>query len=364
MKISQTKSNLLPTNSLWLFFFGSILSSGGILLVTVGGSWDITNHLLNKPETFFSPPHALLYSGVAISLIGLFVSFFSWRRFHYKTKIFTSSLKFQTIGIALLVGAGPFDFIWHLNFGLDGLLSPPHLTLITGMIFCSLGGMLGIIRFTKCYLPGHKFSEFLHVLAILPLWLSCSGFVSSISLPFSNTDYFDFNPDPILALIIATLGYPFLISTILLSSSILSNYRFGVTTTLGGLFLLIYSSTSIIPNFALLNSIEFYSLNIIPFILADFIVSHYKTKKYNIMAGAILGSIFYMVYYPYVMYTFNEFLLGKLVSPSMIYSVYFEMIQDVFLLTILPALIMGIFGSYFAIRISQKISFNESKISL
>ena len=58
-----------------IFVIGSILVSFGILLVTVGGSWDITNHLLNKPETFFSPPHAMMYVGVAISLIGTVVSF-------------------------------------------------------------------------------------------------------------------------------------------------------------------------------------------------------------------------------------------------------------------------------------------------
>ena len=43
-------------NSQKIFLSGNILTSLGILLVTVGGSWDITNHLLNKPETFFSPP--------------------------------------------------------------------------------------------------------------------------------------------------------------------------------------------------------------------------------------------------------------------------------------------------------------------
>ena len=63
-KISET---FLTTYSQQFFLFGSILTSFGILLVTVGGSWDITNHLLSKPETFFSPPHALMYAGVAIS---------------------------------------------------------------------------------------------------------------------------------------------------------------------------------------------------------------------------------------------------------------------------------------------------------
>ena len=99
-----------------LFFIGSILVSLGILLVTVGGSWDITNHLLNKPESFFSSPHALMYSGVAISLVGVALSFISWRNLSKKKSVYSKSLKIQLIGIALLIGAGPFDFVWHSNF--------------------------------------------------------------------------------------------------------------------------------------------------------------------------------------------------------------------------------------------------------
>ncbi|MBA4454386.1 MAG: hypothetical protein H2B05_05525, partial [Nitrosopumilaceae archaeon] len=60
MEIRQTPLSLLQKKSKMVFLSGSILASIGILLVTVGGSWDITNHLLNKPETFFSPPHAMM----------------------------------------------------------------------------------------------------------------------------------------------------------------------------------------------------------------------------------------------------------------------------------------------------------------
>ena len=35
------------------FLIGCILVSIGILLAESAGSWDITNHLFNKPETFF-----------------------------------------------------------------------------------------------------------------------------------------------------------------------------------------------------------------------------------------------------------------------------------------------------------------------
>ncbi|MDX1595815.1 MAG: hypothetical protein R3327_02630 [Nitrosopumilaceae archaeon] len=357
MIISQ--NSLIFSHLKQIFFLGNILTSFGILLVTVGGSWDITNHLLNKPETFFSPPHALLYTGVAIALIGIVVSFFSWRKLDSKN-LYTISVKLSLLGISLLVGAGPFDFVWHSNFGLDGLLSPPHLTLISGMILCSLGAMVGISRYTQNNHSKNKIAIFIIILAILPVWLSATGMISSLSLPFSDTDYFDFNPEPTFAAITATIGYSFLISVLPIVGSLLSNNRFGILSILGGLFLLVYGSTAILPNFALVSSVEFYFVNIIPFLIADFVISYRRSKYSVIFAGGLLGSIFYLIYYPYVMYTFNEVLLGALVSPSMISHIYFQLMPDVFALTIIPSIVTGVIGSLFALKLSKLISVQSS----
>ena len=117
-----------------IFFVSNLVISFGILLTTVSGGWDITNHLLNKPETFFSLPHLLLYSGVTMVLFGTIAMFSQWYKMPIDEKSrYIFSVKFGTIGIFLLLIAGPIDFLWHSNFGLDGLLSPPHLTLISGM---------------------------------------------------------------------------------------------------------------------------------------------------------------------------------------------------------------------------------------
>ncbi len=258
------------------------------------------------------------------------------------------------IGIVLLSSAGPFDYIWHSNFGLDGLLSPPHLILIAGMFFCAVGGMIGISKFLKIN-EYENHQKYLLILAVMPVWLAGSGIISALSLPFSNTDYFQFNPESTFAFIVATLGFPLLISVSCLLIFRLSDFRFGMISVLGGLFLLIYRSTAIIPNFALIDSVMFYSLNLIPFVIADIILFFNKSRKALIFVGGLLGSVFYMVYYPYVMYTFNETLLGKLVSPSLIYFVYFEMIGDVLVLTVVPAIIMGMLAVFISERISKKI---------
>ena len=359
MTISNSKSSetFLKSRSEIIFLIGSILTSLGILLVTVGGSWDITNHLLSKPESFFSPPHALMYSGVAISLTGVVLSFIGWRNLQKFKASYFLSLKIKLIGIGLLTGAGPLDFIWHSYFGLDGLLSPPHFTLITGMFLCSVGGMIGISKYLK-FNDSQSVMKYLLILAVIPVWLSASGIISSLSLPFSSTDFFQFNPEPTIAFIIASLAYPFLISLSLTLIFRLSNYQFGMLSILGGLFLLIYSSTAIVPNFAMFDTVQFYVLNLIPFVISDIFLKLSRSKLSRFFVGGLLGSVFYMIYYPYVMYTYNEILLGKLVSPSLIYFVYFELIQTVLIYTLIPAIIMGILGVIISGKLSKKILIN------
>ena len=359
MTISTSKSSetFLKNKSEFIFLIGSIFTSFGILLVTVGGSWDITNHLLSKPESFFSPPHALMYSGVAVTLTGVILSFVGWKNLVKFKDSYFLSLKIKLIGIGLLTGAGPLDFIWHSYFGLDGLLSPPHFTLITGMFLCSVGGMIGISRYLK-FNNSQSVIKYLLILAVIPVWLSASGIISSLSLPFSSTDFFQFNPEPTIAFIIASLAYPFLISLSLNLIFRLSNYHFGMLSILGGLFLLIYSSTAIVPNFAMFDTVQFYALNLIPFVISDIFLKLNRSKLSRFFVGGLLGSVFYMTYYPYVMYTYNEILLGKLVSPSLIYFVYFELIQTVMIYTIIPAIIMGILGVIISGKLSKKILMN------
>ena len=133
-----------------------LIISLGILLTASSGSWDITNHLLNRPETFFSPPHAGLYSGVVLVLFG---SLMTYRYHRHSGKIsdiqtkksLPTYLRLVIVGIVMLISAGPLDFAWHTAFGLDGLLSPPHAVLTMGLVLCSIGAFLGLIRKNNYY---------------------------------------------------------------------------------------------------------------------------------------------------------------------------------------------------------------------
>jgi hypothetical protein len=415
---SRSTNNITSTIKLILHFnekakrnpiAGYILVSLGVLLSASSGSWDITNHLLNKPETFFSPPHAGIYIGVAIVLSGSVMVLSRYYRSssiisnndHYINKLIDLPLpmKLVTIGVVMLVSAGPFDFAWHSAFGLDGLLSPSHSVLTIGMAVSSIGALLGMLSsnndqnnndnnnksrkfntsittsssFTSSSIvdstnnddnnTSHAVSPILIIIGIVPIWITVSGLIHMASLPFSDTEYFNFNPDPTLAAIIATLAFPFIVSFILFSSFQLSvrsrraKRMFGILSITGIVFIIINLTTAILTNEYLVPTIPFYILNIIPIVAVDILLSKLstpKTKIVNYVAGAVIGSIFFTLYYPLITHTYNEVLSNsQTVWPSLTSSIYFKMIDKIYPLMVIPAAVTGIVATIISSKLIQ-----------
>lgn len=86
-------------------------------------------HGANKPETFFSPWHGVLYSGFVAAVL-----WFAWDgRRHQRSG---TGDRLATAGMVLFVAGAVGDGVWHEIFGievdLEALLSPTHLALMTG----------------------------------------------------------------------------------------------------------------------------------------------------------------------------------------------------------------------------------------
>jgi hypothetical protein len=325
-----------------------MLVSLGMLLAAAGGSWDITNHLLNKPETFFAPPHAVLYSGAASAVVGTVLVYSASKSGDRATDKMIWPMKLVIAGVVMLISAAPVDFGWHSAFGLDGLLSPPHFVLVSGMIVGSAGALGGLAHSAK------RLSSVLIVITILPIWLAASGMIDMFSLPFSETEYFNFNPHPTFGVTVATLAFPFLISACLIGSSALAGKRFGVLSMAGAAFIIIGLLTSIIPNSALTSTIPFYISGIIPIVAADVLLAFSRSRFSLYAAGIIVSLVFFMLYYPLITYTYNEVFESKVVWPSMIAQIYFKMIQNVFPLVAIPTAAMGILGALLIDRLARK----------
>ena len=121
------------------------LACAGSFLQIVGVSWDVTSHLMKTPETFFTPSHILLYSGIGLLLVATLIGaiLILTGKIDNMNPIITPFRLF-IIGSIFAAIAGPSDYAWHKIFGVDGLLSPTHLVLATGIIINSVSVVVGL----------------------------------------------------------------------------------------------------------------------------------------------------------------------------------------------------------------------------
>ncbi|HYZ51273.1 MAG TPA: hypothetical protein VE593_10330, partial [Nitrososphaeraceae archaeon] len=74
MMLNDRISSFIGSHSITLSISVLLLATIGVLVQTEGASWDVTSHLLGRPETFFTPSHAMLYTGVALLIISATIS--------------------------------------------------------------------------------------------------------------------------------------------------------------------------------------------------------------------------------------------------------------------------------------------------
>ena len=329
------------------FLTGYVLVSIGVLLAAGGGSWDINNHLLNRPETFFAPPHAVLYSGAGAVAAGTAILLLTSRHAGRTIK----PIKIVVAGLAMLLVAGPVDFAWHSAFGFDGLLSPPHLVLVSGMIASSVGALAGMVFHGSMAFREPRLPPLLIIIGILPVWLAASGMIDMFSLPFSHTGYFNFDPHPVIGVTVASLAFPVVVSLLACIANALSGRRFGIMTAVASSFMITSMLTAIVPNDALVQTLPFYLANIIPFVAADALLSFSRSRVSFYLAGAIVALGFFTLYYPLITYTYSKVLDTQTVWPSLIASTYFGMVGRVLPLLVAPAVAMGIVGAAVSARL-------------
>ena len=125
------------------------------LQAELGLAWDRNWHDLVGRNEFFTPPHIMLYSGIALSgFIALFVVLVDTYRYYQKKPgvddnstvrilhFFHAPLGYVILGFGAFIDllAAPFDNYWHILYGIDVTLwSPFHLMGTVGGIIVALG---------------------------------------------------------------------------------------------------------------------------------------------------------------------------------------------------------------------------------
>ena len=111
------------------------------VLGAFGNAWDLYWHILVGRDSFWIPPHTMMYTAVALSgLLALAVVLHDTLRARPSDEItsffgFRAPLGYIVLGFGTLqmVLSAPFDDWWHRTFGLDVTVwSPPHLVGFSG----------------------------------------------------------------------------------------------------------------------------------------------------------------------------------------------------------------------------------------
>jgi hypothetical protein len=352
---SLTKTKSYQT-SLLLYFLISI----GVGLQIGGSNWDIVWHGSRNVESFLTPPHTVIYSGVALSIASIIfrILFFFPVKINHNNRrmlipnilksgpILPFPIKLSIIGAILQITAGPFDFWWHTKFGFDGLLSPPHSILATGMLLISLGGVFGVYRHYKTNSLSFA-TRTCFVISCGIFLMVAVGMILLFTLPFSKGQYFDFNPEPFIAIFTAIILIPFVISlclTAISSSSSSSSSKIPfIFTSITAVIIAIQSSATIISNSYFIGIFPFYLLNILPAIVVDIILLKYDNRKKSnvnnsskpakryIFASMVLSLFFITIFFPWTADVFGGFF-----KPSS------DIRTEVFLLQILFPIILPI----------------------
>ena len=361
MKIMQNNSDrLLQSNAMNFSLAVLIIATAGAFLQIGGTSWDVTSHLMLQPETFFTPSHTVLYTGVGLlTITAVLVGALLIKNKDLGTKSFSTSFKLFIIGSAISLIAGPSDFLWHETFGVDGLLSPPHLALITGMLINAVGVVIGITRIIVHVPPlKQKLVKVTMIPAFAALWFTTTWYVYMFALPFSNGEHFQFNLDPNVATLIALIALPLLSSVIFLTASKAIG-RFGAATAVVAVVAGINIFANIIPTGNVLTPLlPWYSmLSILPVIVADLVLNNsiIKSKtgslRPEIISGMIIGSIFYVLNYPMLTWTFSLPLNMPLDSINNILPNFVNSMPTVLAITLVPGAIMGMIGAIISFKI-------------
>ena len=139
-------------------------------------------------ETFFTPWHAVLYSGFAACALALLVTLVRHLRRGYPwRKALPAGYGLSLVGAAIFLVAGALDLVWHTLFGVErsveALLSPTHLLLATGGVLLVSGPLRATWRRIS---PGSQLTWRAGAPALLALLYcySALGFFTQYAHPF------------------------------------------------------------------------------------------------------------------------------------------------------------------------------------
>jgi hypothetical protein len=209
-----------------LIFWPLVISVIGSVTEVIGLIWDNVSHLIHIPETFFTPGHDVLYSGIGIivysaGVLGCVVLSKKCTNLLNKDSNISKYLKILVVGAALSMIAGPFDYWWHSNFGFSAdrnplplKYEPAHLMLSVGFLLVTMATSLAILHLEPFVKIKRKWVTIVKIMAFATFGYAIMVIVYGIAFPaaapVTNSKYVDM--DRVLSAIIVVVIVPIVVS--------------------------------------------------------------------------------------------------------------------------------------------------------
>lgn len=116
----------------------SFLATCGTMIMLLGGIWDSASHEFKIPETFWTIQHITIYSGASLIACSAITAMLVLN--HCEDKSVKKGIMMILLGAMLQVVGGYADYNFHEIYGIDGLVTPSHLTVETGLLLSAIGG--------------------------------------------------------------------------------------------------------------------------------------------------------------------------------------------------------------------------------
>jgi hypothetical protein len=358
--MQHQRYHILSIRTVDVLLCALLIATLGSFLQIGGTAWDVTSHLLQRPESFFTPSHTLLYAGVGlIAITSALGGILLLINKELRSKPIAKPLKLFIIGSAIAVVAGPADFLWHQQFGIDGLLSPTHFTLATGILINSIAVVIGLSKIESDV--SSKKKKLLVRATLIPafasLWYTTIWCIHLFSLPLSHGQHFNFNLNPIAESMIAIIGIPLISSIMFLiaSKSIGGINKFGFSSAVAIVLIGMNLFAGIVPSYKDSPLFPWYVLlSYSAVIFADFILNTSALVKRLpskvLITGAVIGSAFYLIDFPWFNLTLSHLLLPyhQLVTDLVANTIPYFLITlpTAAFIAIIPGAVIGSLSSF------------------
>ncbi len=124
--------------------FSSFLATCGTITMLLGGIWDSISHELRIPDTFWTIQHVTIYTGASMVACSAIASILVLN--HCKHKTMRRGIIMILLGAIFQLGGGYADYNFHEVYGIDGLVTPSHMTIETGLLLSTVGSFITLSR--------------------------------------------------------------------------------------------------------------------------------------------------------------------------------------------------------------------------